>query len=258
MKLLKLLVIVLLSSSLVYAGPSSSRSSSSSSSRSSSPSSSRSSPSTFSRPSTPSSSRSSPSTFSKPSASPSTRPSPKPTTKPTVSQQQNKNVSRGSESTFSKPVNKVASNKPLPKTAIDKKVEKVVTTSGKSLTKDQAISEFKSKHASQYTTKFKSEPKTRPTYIPPSTNVGGRTVNITYNSGYGGYGYMHPLTGTWMMFDIMSDAMVMSSLMNNHGYRTVPYTDAPVVYASSWYGTFIFLTFLIGAGVILCFVIKGL
>lgn len=55
-------------------------------------------------------------------------------------------------------------------------------------------------------------------------------MSVTYNAGYGGYGYMHPTLGTWMMYDMMSDAVMMSAVMRNDGYHVGP---APVHTASS-------------------------
>jgi hypothetical protein len=63
-----------------------------------------------------------------------------------------------------------------------------------------------------------------------TTTVGGSNVNVSYNSQYGGYGYMHPTLGTWMMYDMISDAAMMSTMMRNDGYyvgqpSTVVYSD---------------------------------
>jgi hypothetical protein len=48
--------------------------------------------------------------------------------------------------------------------------------------------------------------------------VGGRTVNIVYNPSLGGYGYLHPTLGTWMLFDALSDAATTNALMSSRGY----------------------------------------
>ena len=83
--------------------------------------------------------------------------------------------------------------------------------------KTQAISAFKNKYSSQYTSKFDKEPSSRPSYIPTSTIEGGKNYNITYNAQYGGYGYMGP-SGSWVMYDTMRDAAMLSVLMGNHNY----------------------------------------
>jgi len=87
------------------------------------------------------------------------------------------------------------------------------------MTKEQSMAKFKSDPAmtSKYTSKYTTKPATRPTHIPETTTVGGKTVNVTYNSAHGGYGYMGP-SGTWMMYDAMSDAVMLSALMSQNHY----------------------------------------
>lgn len=77
--------------------------------------------------------------------------------------------------------------------------------------------------------KFDSKPATRPSYVPASTSAGGNTYNITYNQSHGGYGYMG-VAGTWMMYDIMSDAAFMNAQMRSHGYA---YGQPQVYHASA-------------------------
>lgn len=84
-------------------------------------------------------------------------------------------------------------------------------------TRGAATQAFKTKHAKQYGSKYTSKPGTRPSHIPQTYASGGTTYNISYNQGYGGYGYMGPL-GAWMMYDAMADAAVMGRLMRNQGY----------------------------------------
>jgi hypothetical protein len=92
-------------------------------------------------------------------------------------------------------------------------------------TKDAAMSDFKTKYADKYPTKFSSEPSVRPDYIPRTYSNGGSTYNIVYNSGFGGYGYYNAL-GAWIAYDIMTDAIMMNSLMHRHSYY---YPSAPYV-----------------------------
>lgn len=159
---------------------------------------------------------------------------------------------------------KTTSSKSSARTSVtsktDTKATRTYTKNGKTMTRTQAVSDFKSKAksdpkvqaslAKNYPTKFTSKPATRPSYIPQSYN--GNTV-IYQN---GGYGYMsggsfNPLM-TYMLLDTMSDAAMMSA-MTSSGYRasagtTVVATDS----GGSFIGWF-FLLFACGA-VILIFV----
>lgn len=106
-----------------------------------------------------------------------------------------------------------------PKSAVDNAAYKAAKTSGKAFTtKSAAEADFKAKSAAKYTSTYKSEPTTRPSHIPTTTTVGGSNVNVSYNSQYGGYGYMHPSLGTWMMYDMISDAAMMGVMMQRDGY----------------------------------------
>lgn len=123
----------------------------------------------------------------------------------------------------------------------DKKATRTFTKNGKTLTKKQAVSDFKSKVKNdpklrenlkkEYPTSYKTEPKTRPSHIPQSYN--GHTV--VYQNG--GYGYMNngswsPLM-TYMLLDTMSDAAMMNA-MSRHGYAANPVmTHNPNVHYSS-------------------------
>jgi hypothetical protein len=101
-------------------------------------------------------------------------------------------------------------------------------------TKDAAMSDFKSKYADKYPNKFTSEPSTRPDYIPRTYSDGGSTYNIVYNNGFGGYGYYNAL-GVWMTYNIMTDAIMMNSLMHRHNYYypSAPYGGTAVVHTTS-------------------------
>ena len=169
----------------------------------------------------PSSPRSTPSGFSsKPSTPPATHSTP---STPSTSSSRSSPSGFSSSPTTKSPA--TTTSKPA-QTTLDSKVAKANTVSAPSYkTKEQAVAAFKEKNASTYTSKFTTEPKTRPEYIPPSTNVGGKTVNISYNASFGGYGYYHPSLGTWMAYDMMHDAAMMSMMMNRHGNYT--YVDGP-------------------------------
>jgi|GEM_PF-3162349 len=94
--------------------------------------------------------------------------------------------------------------------------------------REEAAQSFRSRYAGDYGSRFASEPSTRPSYIPNSATVGGRSVNIVYSPVLGGYGYIHPILGTWMLYDALSDAAMMNYAMSSRGY----YWGAPPVYAS--------------------------
>jgi hypothetical protein len=116
--------------------------------------------------------------------------------------------------------------------------------------RDHAMNDFKTKYADRYPTKFTSEPRIRPSYIPSYYTYSGVRYNVIYNSMYGGYGYWGP-GHVWMAYDIMMDTMMLNSLMYNHGYNypgavgyvnNGGYVDSPVVYSSGMIG---FSTFIL-------------
>jgi hypothetical protein len=113
--------------------------------------------------------------------------------------------------------------KPVATSSVDSAAYKKAKESGKAFqTPQAAAADFKAKSASKYTNNYKTEPTSRPSHIPPATTVGGKTVNVTYNAGLGGYGYMHPTLGTWMLYDMMSDAVMVNSMMRRDGYYVGP------------------------------------
>ena len=89
-------------------------------------------------------------------------------------------------------------------------------------TRQQAEQAFVSRNASQYPSRYSSQPGTRPGHIPQTTRVDGRNVNVTYNTGLGGYGYLHPTLGTWVLYSAMADAAMLGLLMSNRGYYYGP------------------------------------
>jgi hypothetical protein len=121
--------------------------------------------------------------------------------------------------------------------------------SGKAFeTRESAAADFKSKYGSTYTSKYKTEPAKRPEHIPASTTVGGKTYNITYNQSSGGYGYWNgggPGLGTFIMYDMMSDAIMMNTMMSRHDY----YVGPPL--STGWSGLCTFFVVLGAAGVII-------
>jgi hypothetical protein len=84
--------------------------------------------------------------------------------------------------------------------------------------KSSAQKDFKTKHSAKYKSTYTSKPTIRPDHIPTSTKgANGNTYNVTYNQGGGGYGYTNSL-GAFIMYDAMSDAIMMNSLMHRNNY----------------------------------------
>lgn len=98
--------------------------------------------------------------------------------------------------------------------------------SGKAFTtRESAVADFKTKYSTQYTSKYTSEPTKRPTHIPNVYRANDRTYNVVYDQRYGGYGYWSgggPGLGTWMMYDAMSDMVMMNTLMSKNSYYVGP------------------------------------
>ena len=121
-----------------------------------------------------------------------------------------------SKTSIPAPKKKLVPRKPI--SATDKKRIAAAKTSGTYYkNRDKATADFKAKHAKTYTSKYATKPATRPAHIPQTYSSGGRSYNITYNAGYGGYGYMGP-SGSWIMYDMMTDAIMMNAMMNQRGY----------------------------------------
>jgi hypothetical protein len=91
----------------------------------------------------------------------------------------------------------------------DSKLKASAAKSKKSVDpKSAAAKTFASKNKAKYTSTYTTKPTTRPSHIPAS--YGGH--NVGYNSQYGGYGYMD--NGSWRMYDAMSDAIMLTAIMN--------------------------------------------
>ena len=112
-------------------------------------------------------------------------------------------------------------------------------------TRDAAKSSFQQKHGKQYGSKYASKPSKRPDHIPQNTTVNGRQYPVSYNQGYGGYGYMGP-GGAWVAYSVMRDVMMLNLLMgrNNYYYGDTPREDGEGGHyrerRSSGFGTMIF------------------
>jgi len=114
--------------------------------------------------------------------------------------------------------------------------------------REEAAQSFRGRYAKDYGSSFASEPATRPSYIPAATTVAGRSVPVGYNPAMGGYGYIHPMLGTWILFDALGDAAMLNYAMSNRGY----YWGGAPAYVSHGPG---FMT--IALGILVLLVIAG-
>lgn len=202
-----------------HSTPHSSSFSKPSSSSSSKPSSSWSRPSSSSSKPSSSWSSSKPSSNSKPSSSWSSKPS--------------NSSSNSSSSWGSKPAseNGFSSSKTVP--SADTNTYNKAKQNGTVFTdKNTAAASFKEKYNSKYTSTFKTEPKVRPSYIPPVYRDGGNSYNITYNVGHGGYGYTNSL-GQWIIYDMMRDSVMRDRYMVENNYYTTDQAPTTVVYSNN-------------------------
>lgn len=116
-----------------------------------------------------------------------------------------------------------SANKPAQLSAADRALADKAKQSGTSYqTRGEAENHFKTQYAKQYSSTFQSEPPSRPTYIPSTTTVNNNHYTVVYDRHYGGYGYY--VGSSWYAYDALSDAIVLSSLMNRHSYY-YPRTD---------------------------------
>lgn len=102
-------------------------------------------------------------------------------------------------------------------------------------TRQEAEQAFRSRFASRYTSRFAGRPAARPSYIPSSTVVGGKRVNVIYSPQMGGYGYVDPLLGHWVFYNALANAAFMNSVMASHSYW---WGAPPAYYATSGPGFF--------------------
>jgi len=86
----------------------------------------------------------------------------------------------------------------------------------------QAEADFKAQQASKYTNSFKTQPTTRPEYIPGSISRGGTTYNVTYHNG--GYGYYDQ--GRWNVLDLAMYMVVTDAMLNHNGYGVSAHNTA--------------------------------
>lgn len=147
------------------------------------------------------------------------------------------------------------------KSQTDMRVYEKAKSNGKAFTnKESAVNDFKTKNAGKLTGKYDKEPAKRPDHIPQTTKgADGNTYNITYNQAGGGYGYTNSL-GAFILYDAISDAAMMSTMMNRQGYYVgappvVATTSAPVAVVHSGHGFFYYFFWFIGIAAVVGFVV---
>lgn len=113
-------------------------------------------------------------------------------------------------------------------------------------TRQEAARSFSSRYANRYGSRFTTRPSTRPSYIPRSTTIGGKTVNIVYNGRKGGYGYIDPALRRWVFFNALANTAVLNGLMAGQAYW---WGTPPVYYGGSSFFTAALVLFFIFIGV---------
>lgn len=159
-----------------------------------------------------------------------------------------------SSNSYSKPSTSgsAAQTSTRPTSKVDIARYEAASKSGKAFTtREAAVADFKAKNAntSTYTSKYSTEPAQRPTHIPRTYNYQGRRVDVVYNQSYGGYGYWSgggPGLGTWMMYDAISDAAMINTLMSRNNY----YVGQPPARFDFW-GSWVFALGLIALIVVI-------
>jgi hypothetical protein len=111
-------------------------------------------------------------------------------------------------------------------TATEKAAYERATAKGTAFSnKNDAISKLKNDQAAKtkYKSTFDVEPTKRPEYIPTSTkSSSGQSIPITYDASRHGYGYIDPVTSTWIMYDVFSDALMYDAILRQNDYIVVP------------------------------------
>jgi len=183
------------------------------------------------------------------SSSSSSRSSPSRSSSSSVS----KPSSPSKSSSWSKPNTSKPQTSSRPTSNVDTAKYKAAVQSGKTFeTRDSAIKDFKTSKASTYTSKYSSEPAKRPEHIPTDyKDSSGKSYNITYNQAGGGYGYWNgggPGLGTFMLYDMMSDQLMMNRMMEKNNY----YIGAPPSSGTSsgFIWVMLIITLVIGVGIV--------
>lgn len=109
------------------------------------------------------------------------------------------------------------------KSTVQQKRYEAASKSGKAFkTRDAAVKDFKTKNADKFPSKYTTKPETRPAHIPEKTkDASGQSRDVVYDNSHGGYGYYSgggPGLGTFIMYDMMSDAIMMNTMMSRQNY----------------------------------------
>lgn len=168
-------------------------------------------------------------------------------------------------STISKTTSTSSKSKAISKSKVDSKQTKAVVSRDNAAAKKYgnkkaATAAYQQNLVKKNTYTSATPPATRPAYIPKTTTVGGRNVDVTYHvlpgGGYG-YGYMDPVSGTFMAL-AANQMMVDAAMMRSAGYGHYDAMGNPIVHrqaavvhhpASASTGVIIFMIFL-GVGVV--------
>jgi hypothetical protein len=132
-----------------------------------------------------------------------------------------------SSNSYSKPGTSAAQTSTRPTSKADVARYQASAKSGKTFaTRESAVADFKAKNADKMTSKYTSEPSQRPSHIPTTyADSSGTRRDIVYNQAGGGYGYYSgggPGLGTFMMYDALSDAAMMNTMMSRQNYYVGP------------------------------------
>lgn len=142
---------------------------------------------------------------------------------------------------------KKASPKKKKATKADQKAYDKAKANGTTFkTRKAASADFKKNNAAKYASTYASQPSSRPGHIPQTYASGGSTYNISYNQGYGGYGYMG-LSGSWIMYNAMADVAMTGYYRRQMASAGYYYGPRPVVGMG---GGMIILMVFVGVGVI--------
>lgn len=164
-----------------------------------------------------SSSRSSGSSWGSSSKSTATTPKAKPKATPKATPSSN---------SYSKPTSSYGSQAQTstrPTSKADAARYEAASKSGKTFaTRESAVADFKANNAAKMPSRYDVEPAQRPSHIPTSyADSSGTRRDVVYNQNGGGYGYYSgggPGLGTFMLYDAMSDAAMMNTMMSRQNY----------------------------------------
>jgi uncharacterized Zn-finger protein len=162
-----------------------------------------------------------------------------------------KATSSGSSSGSSKPYTASPQTSGRVTSNVDTARYKAASQSGTAFkTRESAVADFKAKKASSYTSRYNSEPASRPTHIPSTYREGGTNRTIIYNQSSGGYGFYNSL-GAFMIYDAMSDSQNLNKLMSQNNY----YVGQPPSTHFGALSIFFIILALVAGGAFVCWLL---